>query len=580
MLLALALPVAAQLSLGAPTLKQEVMAEADGVAPGGTLRVLVVYTLPPSWHVNAHKPLEDFLIPTVLDVAVTPPLKQFSVAYPEAHQINLSFSETPLAVYESGFAIGAVLTLAEDAAPGNHELKATLKYQACNDTTCAAPQTLEFAIPVRVTAPGQAITPQHTEKFAAHKWEQAPAATPMEPATAPAPAETPAVSAAAPGADFKVLAEAFEVAAVDFGYKPVPEFVAFLDRAEGKAAVGETPSGFQERSGLAVVLLVLLGGLALNLTPCVLPLIPINIAIIGAGAKAGSKTRGFLLGLAYGLGISAVYGALGLAVVLGLSSAFGTINASPWFNLGIAALFVVLGLAMFDVIYIDFSKYQAKVSLRKNEGGSFAVAMVMGGISALLAGACVAPVVIYTIVYAQDQYSQGQHAALLLPFLLGVGMALPWPVAGAGLSMLPKPGGWMNTVKHAFGVFILAFACYYGYEAYALFRAPAAQVREAGQDQAGAPAQGEWTANLEEGLRRAKAEGKPVLLDFWATWCKNCLLMDRNVLHTPEVLQRTEGYVKIKYEVRDAGNPPDREVLEKYGVKGLPTYAVLHPKGR
>ena len=99
---------------------------------------------------------------------------------------------------------------------------------------------------------------------------------------------------------------------------------------------------FEGRGPLAILLIVLVGGLALNLTPCVLPMIPINLAIIGAGAQAGSRGRGFLLGAAYGGAMALVYGVLGLIVIL-TAGTFGTINASPWFNLGIAVLFVVLG---------------------------------------------------------------------------------------------------------------------------------------------------------------------------------------------------------------------------------------------
>ena len=106
----------------------------------------------------------------------------------------------------------------------------------------------------------------------------------------------------------------------------------------------------------STMMLVLLGGLALNLTPCVLPMVPINLAIIGAGAQADSRHRGFLLGATYGAAMALVYGVLGLVVVLTASS-FGTINANPWFNAGIAVLFVVLGLAMFDVVNIDFSRF-------------------------------------------------------------------------------------------------------------------------------------------------------------------------------------------------------------------------------
>ena len=131
---------------------------------------------------------------------------------------------------------------------------------------------------------------------------------------------------------------------------------------------------------------------------------------------------------------------------------FGTINASPWFNLAIAAIFVALALAMFDVFEIDLSRFSGSIGTDASKRGSFAVAFVMGAVAALLAGACVAPVVIQVVVFSSDMYARGTVAALALPFLLGVGMAVPWPLAGAGLTALPKPGAWMVRVKQAFGV--------------------------------------------------------------------------------------------------------------------------------
>src|SRR5207253_425287 len=123
------------------------------------------------------------------------------------------------------------------------------------------------------------------------------------------------------------------------------------------------------------------GGLALNLTPCVLPMIPINLAIIGAGAQAQSRGRGFMLGSAYGAGMAIAYGILGVIVVL-TAGTFGTINSSPWFNLAIALLFVVLGLAMFDVLFIDFSKYSTAFTGGSQRGG-IVVAFSMGAVAAV-----------------------------------------------------------------------------------------------------------------------------------------------------------------------------------------------------
>ena len=558
----------AQLSLSTPELSVQAVSETDSAIPGQPLRILLDCTLPEGWHVNANKPLEEFLIPTEVSIIPSPSFKSVQIVYPPAKNIKLSFADTEMAVYDAEFRIGLVVTWADGVAPGNYPLSVSVRYQACNNTSCMSPKTQTIDIPLRVAEAGKTGTPQRPEWFSAFLWDTAPSSTTTPAVTAPVVA--PPVPQSAPQS-FQELVKGFEVAGQTFGYQSPAAFLAFLDRAEGKAPA--TPEGFAGMGGWMVVLLVLAGGLALNLTPCVLPLIPINIAIIGAGARAGSKTRGAVLGAAYGLGISAVYGALGLLVVLGLSAAFGTINASPWFNAGIALLFVVLGLAMFDLIYIDFSKYQAKVSLRRNDTGSFLVAFAMGGLSALLAGACVAPVVIYTLVYAQDLYSQGQHAALLLPFLLGVGMALPWPIAGAGLSMLPKPGGWMNTIKHTFGVFILAFAAYYAYEAYGLFRLSAHEPSPQAQ-----AASGDWGQNVDEGLRRAQAEGKPVLIDFGAAWCKNCLVMEETTLRDTRVLDRSKDYVKIKCDCTDPDASPQREISAHFEVKGLPTYVVLRPK--
>src|SRR5205085_773353 len=235
--------------------------------------------------------------------------------------------------------------------------------------------------------------------------------------------------------------------------------------------------------------------------------IPINLAVIGAGSKAGSRGRGFLLGGAYGAAMAVVYGVLGLVVILTAGS-FGTINSSPWFNLGIAVLFVALALAMFDLITIDFSRLSSQVRVGASSRGTFLLAFSMGAIAALLAGACVAPVVIQVVLFSSNLYATGTGIALALPFFLGIGMAVPWPFAGAGLAALPKPGAWMVRVKQLFGVLILATAAYYGYEAYALFAnrwvdpsAVASSVEE--QLKTG------WHSSLAEGLGAAKRDGKP-----------------------------------------------------------------------
>jgi thiol:disulfide interchange protein len=269
--------------------------------------------------------------------------------------------------------------------------------------------------------------------------------------------------------DWKELAGSFKISKRLVGYADVDEFLNFIDpaKADGAGSSSGLLERFNKGSIWLALILILLGGLALNLTPCVLPVIPVNIAIIGAGAEAGSKIRGFSIGLIYACGIALAYGIVGGVVVI-TGSTFGALNSSPWFNLGIALIFIILALAMFDIFSIDFSRFQPVGRSNKNKG--FLIIFFMGSVSALLAGACVAPVVIAMLVFASQVYSQGNILGIFMPFFLGIGMGTPWPFVGAGLSLLPRPGKWMLGIKRIFAVIILLSGFYYGHLAYGIYK--------------------------------------------------------------------------------------------------------------
>lgn len=318
------------------------------------------------------------------------------------------------------------------------------------------------------------------------------------------------------------------------GYMSAERFVAFL---ENRAADDRRPFG--DAGFLLTLLLVLLGGLALNLTPCVLPMIPVNLLVIGKSAMRG---------LLYGLGIAIAYGALGVAAAVG-GLAFGTIQSSPWFNAAVAAVFAALALALLGVFRIDFSA-------RRFRTGAF----LMGMLSAVLAGACVAPILVSVLLLTADGFARGNRLALALPFVLGLGMALPWPFLGAGMSVLPKPGAWMRWVNRVFAVVVFGFAAWYGRMALRGFLASA---------DGAATAASVTPATFPAALAAAE---RPVLVDCWASWCKNCAAMDR-VLAEPAVRDACARYTVIRLQAEDMR---ELQRLDGFGqVKGLPAFAVF-----
>ena len=330
------------------------------------------------------------------------------------------------------------------------------------------------------------------------------------------------------------------------GYMRAEEFVAFLEGKEVDSLAGH---------GLWVMLLlVLLGGLAMNLTPCVLPMVPINLMIIGRSA-----TRG----LAYGLGIALAYGLLGVGAAVG-GLAFGNIQGSPWFNAVVAVVFAGLALALFDVFFIDLSRFRSSAAFEHSNIRTFEhfFAFGMGALSAVLAGACVAPVLISVLLLTTDLVAKGNRLAGLLPFVMGLGMALPWPFAGAGLKALPRPGGWMKWVNRAFGVVVLGFAAYYGQLAIRGWT---------GVDRVYGKVRSEMRMEDIEAFV-AGERGKPLLVDCWATWCKNCSAMDA-VMEDEKVKRALEPFEVVHVQAEDISEL--RKVKGFESIRGLPAFVIF-----
>ncbi len=343
------------------------------------------------------------------------------------------------------------------------------------------------------------------------------------------------------------------------GTMSVEQMIAFLRDAHTEQVQQEV-NPWAEKSVWLILLMLLSGGFLLNFTPCVLPMIPINLAIIGAGGEKTVKA-GFWRGVCYALGITCAYGALGIAAIVS-GARFGELNSNMYFNFAIALIFFILALAMGGVWNLDFSAKLNSINPMKWKVARPIAICFMGATAALLAGACVAPAVIGMIILAMSLYKTAPAAGLAVPFVFGIGMGILWIAAGATMGkILPKPGKWMVYVKNTLAVFIGLVGIYYAFVGVSLFPARFNAENEVLQ--------------LKEALNNSD---KKIFIDFWASWCKNCSYMDKKVLSAPEVQTELLNCTVVKFQAENLKNPAVAEILQRYNIKGLPAFVILERK--
>ena len=370
-------------------------------------------------------------------------------------------------------------------------------------------------------------------------------------------------------------------------------------------------------------------GLALSLTPCVLPMVPIlSFIIVGEGAMV-SRRRGFVLSLAYVLGMSIIYTLLGVASGLageGLAAAL----QNPWVLGVFGVLMVALALAMFDVYQLQLpASLQTKLILtsEKQRRGKLFGVFLMGAISALIVGPCVTAPLVGTLVYI----SHTRDAVLggLALFAMAIGMGTPLLLMGASAGqLLPKAGMWMDAVKKFFGVMLLGVALWLvgpvlppalvmvgwsvlgiGYGVY-LLRGTGAWVAKTigvivlilgamelvgvasgGRDplaplahlKGGAVAKEahfkriKTSADLDAAL--AANRGKVVMLDFYADWCVACIEMEKLTFPDAGVAKRMANMVLLQVDVT-ANDAHDKEMLKRFGLFGPPGIIFFDREGK
>lgn len=531
----------------------------DKLYAGSENKVVLKVDIEESWHINSDQPYEDFLIPTAITLTENKGFSLTKVVYPKAKDYKFSFSDKPLSVWAEEIYIGTILKVNDDVKPGIYNLVFTLDYQACNDMSCLAPTFTTDTLRIEVADKKSVVNQINQE----------------------------------------VLDK------VDLSKLTTETSVTKSDDNSIAAKI--------ESSGLLLGLIfVFLGGLALNLTPCVYPLIPITIGYFG-GQSEGKTSRLALMGLLFMLGMAVTYSIVGVVTSL-TGAVFGALLQNTIVIVVIAAIFVALSLSMFGVY--EFKLPDNLVAKAGGAKGGLFGAFFMGLTMGIVAAPCIGPFVLGLVTYVAAKGDP--FYGFLMFFVLAIGLGLPYlflAIFSGKIKNLPRAGLWMDAVKHIFGFILLAMALYFlipilpksisGYilpvfgiiaalyilffdkaassvKGFKIFKIVFSLLIIAISVYSLIPSDRQeikWDKYSDNQL--VNLEGKRgVIIDFYADWCIPCKELDAITFADPKVIELSKEFGTFKADMTKSLSPEVSALREKYKIVGVPTVLILDNNGR
>ena len=553
LLCVLATPSSARSPQDPQIVQLETYASHEHVRPGDTFQLAIVANIRKGLHINGHQLPDDGLVPTVVSFDERDDIGLGPVSYPQPVLRSFSFSDNKLPVYEGRIVMAVSGKLRKDIAVGKTSISGHFSYQACDDKSCFMPRSVDFQIPLKIVEPTQ---PAKLTKHAVFNQES----------------------------------------------------YLTSDERHAREII---------EKGLPYALIAFfLFGLALNLTPCVYPVVPITVGFFVAQGEQRKRAM-FQLASYYVLGIAMIFSVLGL--ISGLAGKqWGFLFQHPWFIIIISIVILCMAASMFGAFEIAVPTFLMTRLGQSRRGaiGSFLMGLTVGVVIA----PCTAGIII-GLVGIVAKLGIVVKGALLF-FAMGLGLGLPYlflATFSGLLKQLPRSGMWMVWIQKVFGIVLVGVAIYFlvpqareasdhqgfylgvlgifgglllgflehreGYSrTFKIFRAVfgvfliisgALLVDAAMKPEAPGIS---WLHHTDQSIEDLQKEDKPIFVYFYADWCPTCRELERRTFRDKKVVEKSTAFNMLKV---NCTTPEDKSkaLLERFEVSGLPTMVLLDTKG-
>lgn len=538
----------------------------DSYSLKDTVKIAVKVNIKEKYHINSYSPNDPAFIKTEI-VSQSDKMKNTGIFYPPHKMYKFAFSDTEIPVYEGEQILGLAFVPEENAVEGEINIPVEFTYQACDNNACYPPKTLKSQQKIIISRTGKSINSDIFSKI-----------------------------------DY----------AKPSGLRTNETKLQENTRVEGQNPDEQKVSNFIEEKGLFLgILIIFIWGLALNLTPCIYPLIPITISFFGA-QSSGNKLQSIMMGVFYAIGMAVTYSLMGLIAAL-TGSMLGTALQNPIVVIVIAAIFLALATSMFGLWEIRVPQSLALAG-NKNRSGYFG-SLMMGLLVGFIAAPCIGPIVLSLLVYVGKLGNP--LMGFFLFFVLSLGLGVPYIFLAAfsnSISKLPRSGEWMISVKIIFGLVLIIMALNtlgplmpenvynivfplsillsgvylilfdnkgLNAKGYTKFKYAIAIAGIAAGTWLLKPesnnAEVAWInmTSLQQIESSIKNSGKPVMIDFYADWCAQCKELDKYTYTDEKVAELSKSFNNIKIDLTKE-NP---DITSKYGIKGLPVVILMKPNG-